>query len=1361
LIQGDWDGDGITDFGRLKQNAVRLRNHNPVESSRIYSISEGLGKVTQISYARLSDGVVYAKDTTAVYPQVDLQTATYVVSNVATSNGIGNYSSRSYNYAGLKFDFEIRSIAGFRQISVSDTETGLVTSTHYKQTFPFIGVPYLSEVRLSNGTLVSKKEDTWTSITTNPGVVFPYASLNVESSYELSGNLISSSITQNTFDSWGNVLTRTTSRSDGSSETTVSTYDNDVGNWLIGQLRSTTVTKVGSGSPAPAAVTKRVAFNYLPGTGLLQSEVVEPGHPLLELRKSYQYDSFGNITQKTVTGIGIQPRIETTAYDNRGQFVVSTTNPLGQTETKTTDPRFGKVTSLTGPNGITTTWQYDSFGRVTLEQRADGTVTNTYYEQPGALAPANAALKVRVSTTGLPAVITYADELTREIRKESTGFSGQKIYVDKVYDTKGNLTHVSDPYFEGSTPAWTVSEYDDLGRVIRVTQPGNRVSSTLYNGLTTTSTNALNQTTTQVTDVQGFVLSSTDATGQTLTFKNDSYGNPTQIMDPLLNTTFIEYDHQGKKTKLVDPDTGESTYTYNALGELLSETNALNQTTTYSYDLLGRMLQRSSLDGVESWQYDTALNGIGKLARVTGLKGYVESYEYDSLGRLYRTSTTVGGKTFVSSQTYDALSRVDTYSYPSAFTIKNIYNSHGYLSEIKRTDLNTSIWKINQLSAKGQLEQQTFGNGLVSNKIYDANTGYLTAVQTNGVQNLSFSYDALGNLLERQDLGAGLRENFTYDTLNRLKTATILGRPPISVQYDEIGNLISRSDVGTYVYGVGAGPHAVTSISGNKANTYVYDAAGNRVSSSDGNISYSVSGKPVSITKGSSKVEFDLNPADQRVEERVYLNNSLTERKTYVGGLYESSVKGLTTTSTHYIKGSDGLVALVTTSSTQVLMLSTNTSSPAGAQARSNTRIRYLHLDHLGSIQSISDAAGRVIEVLSYDAWGQRRDADTWDSSTVVSSVTDRGFTGHEHLDEVSLVHMNGRVYDPVIGRFVSADPFIQAPKDLQSYNRYSYVLNNPLSLTDPSGYFSFKKFWKKALNTSKTLIKTAVVTGFTLLGSSFGGPIGASFMSSFSSTLIYGGNIHDAFHRGLRNIPKGVLRASIDFGVGEFTEGMSIYANALSHAVVDGTYAAVNGDSFASGFASGGFGALGGNYGGPYGTFVAALSGGTGAALSGGKFEEGAMRGAFIYLYNHEQHKKDGERGSAKSGQEALKSSLGALMSVAFDRTAELVGGGWKVPTVSGFSSYGLSAFGIAEGLIAVGADPANQRAQLDLTMAIFGVLPVVSNLSLGYDIGKAAAYGLDALGAFDYWVAQDFRNSNHAKDMSGAYSCAKIGAC
>nr|WP_256470542.1 RHS repeat-associated core domain-containing protein [Alkalimarinus coralli] len=67
----------------------------------------------------------------------------------------------------------------------------------------------------------------------------------------------------------------------------------------------------------------------------------------------------------------------------------------------------------------------------------------------------------------------------------------------------------------------------------------------------------------------------------------------------------------------------------------------------------------------------------------------------------------------------------------------------------------------------------------------------------------------------------------------------------------------------------------------------------------------------------------------------------------------------------------------------------------------------------------------------------------------------DRGFTDHEHMDEVGLIHMNGRVYDPVIGRFLSADPYVQAPYNSQSYNRYSYGWNNPLSVTDPAGYCS------------------------------------------------------------------------------------------------------------------------------------------------------------------------------------------------------------------------------------------------------------------------------------------------------------------
>jgi RHS repeat-associated protein len=142
----------------------------------------------------------------------------------------------------------------------------------------------------------------------------------------------------------------------------------------------------------------------------------------------------------------------------------------------------------------------------------------------------------------------------------------------------------------------------------------------------------------------------------------------------------------------------------------------------------------------------------------------------------------------------------------------------------------------------------------------------------------------------------------------------------------------------------------------------------------------------------------------------------------------------------------------------------TNTGQPSGNNQASS--LRYFHHDHLGSIAAVSDEAGTVIERMAYDPWGKRRYPNGLPGSydAINGLTTDRGYTMHEHLDEMEVVHMNGRIYDPLIGRFMSADPFIQAPENLQSYNRYSYVFNNALAFTDPSGYFSWKKFWKKVL---------------------------------------------------------------------------------------------------------------------------------------------------------------------------------------------------------------------------------------------------------------------------------------------------------
>src|SRR5690606_10986023 len=123
----------------------------------------------------------------------------------------------------------------------------------------------------------------------------------------------------------------------------------------------------------------------------------------------------------------------------------------------------------------------------------------------------------------------------------------------------------------------------------------------------------------------------------------------------------------------------------------------------------------------------------------------------------------------------------------------------------------------------------------------------------------------------------------------------------------------------------------------------------------------------------------------------------------------------------------------------------------------------YLHLDHLGSVSAITGEDGdvltapdgAVIGYFSYEAFGNRRNPDPGRGSATkpAANTTDRGYTGHKMLDGVNLIHMGGRVYDPAIGRFVSADPNIPHPYNSQGYNRYSYVLNNPLSLVDPSGF--------------------------------------------------------------------------------------------------------------------------------------------------------------------------------------------------------------------------------------------------------------------------------------------------------------------
>jgi RHS repeat-associated protein len=199
-------------------------------------------------------------------------------------------------------------------------------------------------------------------------------------------------------------------------------------------------------------------------------------------------------------------------------------------------------------------------------------------------------------------------------------------------------------------------------------------------------------------------------------------------------------------------------------------------------------------------------------------------------------------------------------------------------------------------------------------------------------------------------------------------------------------------------------------------------------------IGYNSYDKAVSISEGNKQLQITYGHHRQRITQQ-YTQGSTTIAKLWAGACEYIIQNGQQKTLT-YLSGPEGVFAL-------------HVKNPNGTE-----NIRYIHKDHLGSWNTITDENGNLLQELSFDPWGSRRNPTTWRAftGTPPAPLFDRGFTGHEHLFGFSLVNMNGRIYDPLVSRMLSPDNFIQAPNFSQSFNRYSYVWNNPLVYTDPSG---------------------------------------------------------------------------------------------------------------------------------------------------------------------------------------------------------------------------------------------------------------------------------------------------------------------
>jgi RHS repeat-associated protein len=725
LHWGDFNGDGTRDYmyitnGEYEDNRGKYRSiwlHSLPNQGVLKSITDSSGNTTQLTYKPLTDPTVYTKGTGAQYPVVDLQYPLQVVSSVTTSNGIDGTSTVNYHYEGLKSHVRGRGSYGYAKITETYPDTGKTQETVFNQTgFPLTGNVDRVVEKL-NGQIINESDTTY-SVTSVNGVYQVNVDQSVDKSYELNGDLITTVATAySNIDAYGNVgQVSVTTAGNGESFTKItdSTYTNDLSNWYLGRLTETTVTHQ---APAQADQQRRSQFGYDSTTGLLNSQsIVSMATGLPLSTTSYQYDAYGHKTQVTVSAAGETNRTTTTAYNNEGK-PTQTCNALNQCETYTYTPQ-GWLASTTGPNGITTQWEYDGFGRKTKEIRADGTQTTIahHFATPLSGSPQCGTLATYAytctitHTTGSQPQITQFDRLGRNVRSIATGFDGRLIYSDTQYNALAQVSRVSRNYFAGDQIYWANSQYDPLGRVTQMDEPaphGTRnIINTSYNGLTTTVTSGSEQRQkTTVANAIGQVIHRAEEEGSYIdyTYTADGNLNTTTVAGDSTTTITLSYDEFGRKIAMDDPDMGQWSYTYNAFGQLISQTDAKNQTTTMAYDILGRMTSRTEAEGTSTWVYGdhTAPQGsIGKLLSETNA-GITKTYFYDSFGRPDEVTTDITGEQSFSTQTlYDSIGRVSRTIYPGNdnFYTENLYNAHGFLEKVIGLRSNSEQYDLNVLT---------------------------------------------------------------------------------------------------------------------------------------------------------------------------------------------------------------------------------------------------------------------------------------------------------------------------------------------------------------------------------------------------------------------------------------------------------------------------------------------------------------------------------------------------------------------------------------------------------------------------------------------------------------------------------------
>ncbi len=822
-------------------------------------------------------------------------------------------------------------------------------------------------------------------------------------------------------------------------------------------------------------------------------------------------DGFGNVTDIIVTGANIKASAKHFEFDELGRYIVEETDyinfPLLNDKLVMSikhDPVLGTPIETTAVNGQKAYLGYSQLGRLNFNQSIDGSYSTMEQILCASDCPITGFYKEVDTLSHSGDEVVYFDKYGTKIAekvqilKEYNSGAGTTDWVWQRYrfDDKGRLTAQSIPHFasQGITQLEEGDEianlphgyagiaYDELARPVHHIKADKSNWYTRYDGLTLTKTDPDGLTRVETSNVLGQQVQTQDQDQNITSFFYDSLGNlrltrrtHSDISGGTGNIdTIIKSDHMGRKVQLIDPDIGAINYKNDALGRLLWQQDNKGQVINQTYDVLGRILTRTATlatgetDESITWQYDQAEHGLGAVNKIIDTKNSIsETFEYHWLSKPSKKITTFGidaqgepaanatsyleqtvyhgpDKVYLPQLNLDAANQIIDYGYYDNYLISKHNRRNKEL-----------LWQFKKADPWLNIKEFGFGDNKTTTRGFDELDGNLTSIFTAGVQNLEYHFDSKANLEYRHDNLAQLYETFHYDNLNRIKTVDLRWSAIISTTanyettYDHLGNIRFKTGVGHYQYLSGR-PHAVSQITGGSlAGSYNYDANGNMTSGGGRDlVEYNTIDKPTLIQTEHSETSFSYGLAEGRRFKRIDVKDGVTTETRYLGAVEFIKVNGVDNEVRRYLEG-HAIEHQFLTGEQEIELL-------------------YLHKDHLGSIDTITTTAGAVKQKFSYDIWGQRRSTGNYGQDLTINGALSlgsfvltsgreaqltRGFTGHEHIDDAGLIHMNGRIYDPRLARFMSADPIVSDPSNLQAYNRYSYVMNNPLNATDPSGY--------------------------------------------------------------------------------------------------------------------------------------------------------------------------------------------------------------------------------------------------------------------------------------------------------------------